>query len=131
MDENSKFGQVGRFIYEFQRVRATLAGLYLMLGDGAPEVEHPEMALTELASRTATLFAQRRAADVVAVSGFNAVIEIVQKYGARLDELLGRVDLDNVPDEAEIQGLLSCQHELERYQRLLASTPDERTGPMI
>jgi hypothetical protein len=127
MDENSKFGQVGRYIYEFQRVRATLAGLYQMLEDGAPEGD--ELTVPELANRTAALFAQRRAADVVAVSGFNAVIEVVQKYGARLDELLAQVDLDNVPDEAEIEGLLSCQHELERYQRLLASAPDDRTGP--
>ena len=56
------------------------------------------------------------------------MIEVVQKYGARLDELLAQVDLDNVPDEAEIEGLLNCQHELERYQRLLASAPDDRTG---
>ena len=131
MDQNLKFGQVGRFIYEFQRVRATLAGLYRMLADGAPDGEQSEMALTDMASLAAALFAQRRAADAVAVSGFNALIEIVQKYGARLDELLARVDLDNVPDEAEIQGLLNCQHELERYQRLLASTPDARTAPPI
>lgn len=127
MDENLKFGQVGRFIYEFQRVRATLAGLYLMLEDG----ELPELELAQLANRTATLFAQRRATDAVAVSGFNALIEVVQKYGARLEELLAHVDLDNVPDEAEIHGLLNCQHELERYQRLLASTPDDSTGPGI
>jgi hypothetical protein len=120
MDENSKFGQVGRFIYEFQRVRATLAGLYQMLEEGAPQGD--ELGVPELANRTAALFAQRRAADVVAVSGFNAMIEVVQKYGARLDELLAQVDLDNVPDEAEIEGLLNCQHELERYQRLLGST---------
>ena len=122
MDENRKFGLVGRFIYEFQRVRATLAALYQMLEDRAAESELPELALTELAIRTAALFAQRRAADVVAVSGFNAVIEIVQKYGARLDDLLSQVDLDNVPDEAEIEGLLNCQHELERYQRLLGAS---------
>lgn len=121
MNESRKFGQVGRFIYEFQRVRATLAGLYQMLADG----EAPALELPELASRTAALFAQRRAADAVAVSGFNAVIEVVQKYGARLDELLAHVDLDNVPDEDEIHSLLGCQHELERYQRLLASTPDD------
>lgn len=121
MNENKKFAQVGRFIYEFQRVRATLAGLYQMLADGAPDAEQAEMALTELAGRTATLFAQRRAADLVAVSGFNAVIEVVQKYGARLDELLAQVDLDKVPDEPELEGLLNCQHELERYQRLLGA----------
>lgn len=123
MNENKKFAQVGRFIYAYQRVRATLAGLYQMLADGAPDDQQAEMALTELASRTATLFAQRRAADVVAVSGFNAVIDVVQKYGARLDELLAQVDLDNVPDEPELEGLLSCQHELERYQRLLGAVP--------
>ena len=122
MDENRKFGLVGRFIYEFQKVRATLSALYQMLEDRAAESELPELALTELAIRTAALFAQRRAADVVAVSGFNAVIEIVQKYGARLDDLLSQVDLDNVPDEAEIEGLLNCQHELERYQRLLGAS---------
>ena len=118
MNENRKFAQVGRFIYEFQRVRATLAGLYQMLEDA----KAPQLDLAELASRTAALFAQRRAADAVAVSGFNAVIEVVQKYGARLEELLAHIDLDNVPDETEIQGLLNCQHELERYQRLLAAT---------
>ena len=129
MDENRKFGQVGRFIYEFQRVRATLAGLYLMLDDGAPEAgQAAELELAELASRTKGLFAQRRAADMVAVSGFNALIEIVLKYGARLDELLAQVDLDKVPDETEIQGLLNCQHELERYQRLMASMPDDAMG---
>lgn len=121
MNENRKFAQVGRFIYESQRVRATLAGLYQMLEDG----EAPKLELPEVASRATALFAQRRAADAVAVSGFNAVIEVVLKYGARLDELLAHVDLENVPDEDEIHGLLSCQHELERYQRLLASTPDD------
>lgn len=121
MNENKKFAQVGRFIYEFQRVRATLAGLYEMLQDAAPAGEDAEMALSDLASQTAALFAQRRAADVVAVSGFNAVIEVVQRYGARLDELLAQVDLDNVPDEPELEGLLNCQHELERYQRLLGA----------
>lgn len=124
MNENRKFAQVGRFIYEFQRVRATLAGVYQMLAEG----DVPELELAELASRTAALFAQRRAADAVAVSGFNAVIEVVQKYGARLEELLAHVDLDNAPDEDEIHSLLSCQHELERYQRLLASTPDDVTS---
>lgn len=124
MDDNQKFMQVGRFIYGFQRVRMTLAGLYQMLDDSG----HTELELAELASRTAALFARRRAADAVAVSGFNAVIEVVQKYGARLDELLARVDLDNAPDEDELQGLLHCQHELERYQRLLASTPDDVAG---
>lgn len=125
MNENRKFAQVGRFIYEFQRVRATLAGLYQMLADG----ETPQLGLADLASRTAALFAQRRAADAVAVSGFHAVTEAVQKYAARLDELLAQVDLDNVPEEDEIQSLLSCQHELERYQRLLASMPDDATAP--
>ena len=128
MDENRKFARVGRFIYEFQRVRATLTGLYDMLQDEAPETAPAEQELAELASHTAALFAQRRAADAVAVSGFNAVVEVVKKYGARLDELLDQVDLDKVPDEDEIQGLLNCQHELERYQRLLASTPDDLTG---
>lgn len=125
MNENRKFAQVGRFIYEFQRVRATLAGLYQMLADG----ETAELELSELASRTAALFAQRRAADAVAVSGFNAVIEAVQKYAARLDELHVQLDLENVPEEEEILGLLNCQHELERYQRLLASMPDDATSP--
>lgn len=129
MDENLKFGLVGRFIYEFQRVRATLTALHDMLEEAAPASRQPEPELAELANRTAALFAQRRAADVVAVSGFNAVIDAVQKCGARLDELLRRVDLDRVPDEAEIQGLLNCQHELERYQRLLASMPDDLTSP--
>lgn len=124
MDENQNFEQVGRFIYGFQRVRMTLAGLYRML-DGSGQAE-PE--LPELASRTAALFARRRATDAVAVSGFNALTESVQKYGARLDELLTQVDLDNVPDEDELQGLLNCQHDLERYQRLLALTPDDVAG---
>lgn len=122
MDENLKFGQVGRFIYEYQRVRATLAGLYQMLAGGVPEGERAELALAQMASRTAALFAQRRPADVVAVSAFDALIDVVQKYGARLDALLAHVDLDNVPDELEIEGLLNCQHELERYQRLLGAS---------
>lgn len=130
MEENRKFGQVGRYIYEFQRVRATLAGLYDMLEDAAPEPASAELELTELANRATALFAQRRAADAVAVSGFNAVVEAVLKYGARLDELLQHVDLGNVPDDAEIHGLLNCQHELERYQRLLAAMPDDATGPV-
>ncbi|MBZ2206868.1 hypothetical protein [Massilia soli] len=122
MNENKKFAQVGRFIYECQRVRATLAGLYDMLAHGAAEGEAADLELDELASRSVTLFAQKRAADVVAVAGFSAVIEVVLRYGARLDELLAQVDLDNVPDEDEILGLLSCQHELERYQRLVAAS---------
>lgn len=122
MNENRKFGQVGRYIYEFQRVRATLAGLYQMLEPAASADQADELALTDLASRSAALFAQRRAADVVAVAGFDALIDVVRKYAARLDELLAQVDLDSVPDEAEIQGLLACQHELERYQRLIAAS---------
>ncbi|MCC6072688.1 hypothetical protein ACFSQU_13060 [Massilia sp. GCM10020059] len=124
MDDNQKFMQVGHFIYGFQRVRMTLAGLYQML-DGSG---HNDLQLAELASRTAALFARRRAADAVAVSGFNAVIESVQKHGARLDKLLAQIDPDNVPDEDELQGLLNCQHELERFQRLLASAPGDIAG---
>ena len=122
MNENKKFAQVGRFIYEFQRVRATLAGLYEMLAQGAATGEAAELELDELASRSVALFAQKRAADVVAVAGLSAVIEVVLKYGARLDELLAQVDLDHAPDDDEVQGLLSCQHELERYQRLVAAS---------
>lgn len=122
MNENRKFGQVGRYIYEFQRVRATLAGLYQMLEPATGADQTDELALADLASRSAALFAQRRAADVVAVAGFDAVIDVVRKYATRLDELLAQVDLDSVPDEAEIQGLLNCQHELERYQRLVAAS---------
>lgn len=122
MDENRKFAQVGRFIYEFQRVRATLAALYEMLEHEAAARMAADLDLDELANRSVALFAQKRAADVVAVAGFSAVIEVVLKYGATLDALLTQVDLDRVPDEEEIQALLSCQHELERYQRLVAAT---------
>lgn len=120
MDENRKFGQVGRYIYEFQRVRATLAGLYDML-EADPVASADQLQMAELASRSAALFAQRRATDVVAVAGFDALIETVRKYSAKLDELLAQVDLDKVPDEADIHALLNCQHELERYQRLIAA----------
>lgn len=122
MNENKKFAQVGRFIYECQRVRATLAGLYDMLEQDAATGDAAELELDELANRSVALFAQKRAADVVAVAGFSAVIEVVRRYGARLDALLAQVDLDNVPEEEEIHGLLSCQHELERYQRLVAAS---------
>jgi hypothetical protein len=118
MNENKKFAQVGRFIYEFQRVRATLAGLYEMLEPGPTA----DMALDDLVARTTAAFAQRRAADVVAVAGLSAVLEAVQKFGARLDRLLTRVDLDDVPGDAEMETLLTCQHELERYQRLAAAS---------
>ena len=122
MNENKKFAQVGRFIYECQRVRATLAGLYEMLEQDAAAGSTADLELDDLANRSVALFAQKRAADVVAVAGFSAVIEVVQKHGARLDALLAQVDLDNVPDEEEIHGLLNCQHELERYQRLVAAS---------
>ena len=122
MNENKKFAQVGRFIYECQRVRATLAGLYEMLAHDPAEGEAAELELDQLAGRSVALFAQKRAADVVAVAGFSALIEVVQKYGARLDALLAQVDLEDVPEEAEIHGLLNCQHELERYQRLIAAS---------
>lgn len=122
MNENKKFAQVGRFIYECQRVRATLAGLYEMLAHDAAAGDTADLELDDLANRSVALFAQKRAADVVAVAGFSAVIEVVQKYGARLDALLAQVDLENVPDEDEIHGVLNCQHELERYQRLVAAS---------
>ena len=106
MNENKKFAQVGRFIYEFQRVRATLAGLYEMLEPADSAGDAAGLELDELASRTVALFAHKRAADVVAVAGFSAVMEMVLKYGTRLDALLTQVDLDHVPDEEEILALL-------------------------
>lgn len=122
MNENKKFAQVGRFIYEFQRVRATLGSLYQMLEHDGAASDAADLELGELANRSVALFAQKRAADVVAVAGFSAVIDMVLKYGARLDAFLAQVDLDNVPDEEEIHGVLNCQHELERYQRLVATS---------